>query len=164
MGTQLNSKSYIQKIQTIAYLCLGIPLLFFIYLYLESSVGRLEEKIQTSYHPYALIPIVIFCSLLILWGMIKYRFFINQSLSRSELREKLKIYEHANVYRFVSYGISTSLISIGFYLTDAQPFAALFAIMIVLFSINNPSSRKIITELKLNKSEKEIILKGLDIP
>ena len=164
MGTQLNGKSYIQKIQTIAYLCLGIPLLFFIYLYLESSVDRLEEKIPSSDHLYALIPIVLFCALLILWGMKKYRFFISRSLTISALREKLKIYEYANIYRFVSYGISASMISIGFYLTNAQPFAALFAVMIVLFSINNPNSRKIITELKLNKSEKEIIIKGLNIP
>lgn len=164
MSTQQNGKTYIQKIQTTAYLCLGIPLLFFIYLYLESSVDRLEEIVPSIYHLYILLPTVLICVFLIYWGMKKYRFLINESFSRSALREKLNLYQTANTYRFVTYGVSALLISFGFYLTNDQPFAALFAIMIVLFSINNPNSRKIITELKLNKSEKEIILNGLDIP
>lgn len=164
MGTQLNGKTYIQKIQTIAYSCLGIPLLFFIYLYLESSVDRLKEIIPSAYHLYVLLPTAIICLLLILWSMKKYRFFIDEAKTKPRLRDKLNLYQTANTYRFISYGTSALLISIGFFLTNAQPFAALFAIMIVLFSINNPNSRKIITELKLNKSEKEIILNGLDIP
>jgi len=163
MRTQLDGKSYIQKIQTVAYLCLGAPMLFFIYLYLESSVDQLEEKVPSKYHLSILIPVVLFCVAIIYWSMKKYRFFIQESFSTSELKEKLNLYKTANKYRFLSYGASTFIITCGFYLTNYQPFAALFGIMIVLFSINNPNSRKVITELKLNKLEKEIILKGLEI-
>ena len=163
MSTELNGKTFVQKIQTTAYLSLGVPLIFFIYFYLESSVDRLPQIIAPTYHLFVLFPIVILCALLISWGMKKYRFFISESFSRPKLADKLNLYQQANTYRFVSYGISALLISFGFYFTSYEPFAALFAVMIVFFSINNPNARKIAGALKLNKSEKEIILNGFDI-
>ncbi len=39
----------------------------------------------------------------------------------------------------------------------------MFGVMIVLFSINNPNARKIVTALKLKEEEKKIILTGLEI-
>jgi hypothetical protein len=36
--------------------------------------------------------------------------------------------------------------------------------MIVLFSINNPNARKVVKDLKLLENDKDIILRGLDIP
>ena len=61
------------------------------------------------------------------------------------------------------FGLCALLITIGFYLTNFQPFAALFGLMIVLFSIYNPSSRRIFQELKLRDEEKNIIMNGEDI-
>lgn len=89
---------------------------------------------------------------------------MDQARSKPELSEMLKIYQTANNNRFIVYGISAMMISIGFYLTDFQPFAALFGIMVVLFSINNPNTRRIVNELRLKDKNKEIILDGLDIP
>jgi len=164
MNAQLDGKIYLQKLQTVAYLCLGVPLIFFIYLYLESSVDHLDEIIPSNYHLVLLIPILLICLIIIFWGRKKFTLAIEQAQSKSDLKEKLNLYRLANNYRFIIYGLSALLITFGFYLTNYQPFAALFGIMIVLFSINNPSTKKIVSDLNLKKSEKDIILKGLDIP
>ena len=89
---------------------------------------------------------------------------MNNAQTTNDLREKLTIYQKASNTRFYVYGLSALLTTFGFFLTNYQPFAGLFGIMIVLFSINNPNARKIVVDLKLKKSDKEIILKGLDIP
>lgn len=164
MGQQLNGRTYLQKLQTVAYLCIGIPLLFFIYVYLESSVDQLEEIIPSNYHLLILFSLTFICLIIIYWSIKKYRFLITQSFSTLVLREKLALYQEANNNRFIIYGISAMMISIGFYLTNFQPFAALFGIIVVLFSINNPNARKIVTELKLRNKDKEIIYNGLEIP
>ena len=164
MGQQLNGRIYLQKLQTVAYLCIGIPLLFFIYAYLESSVDQLEEIIPSNYHLYILFPLILICLIINYWSIKKYKFLINQSFSKLALREKLALYQEGNNNRFIMYGISAMMISIGFYLTNFQPFAALFGIIVVLFSINNPNARKIVTELKLRNKDKEIIYNGLEIP
>lgn len=164
MDKPLNGKAYFQRIQNVAYLCLGLPLVLFIYLYLESSVDELTEIIPFSYHVSLFVPVFLICVILIYWGMKKYRLLINRAITIKKLREKLMLYQKASAIRFTTYGVSALLIAFGFYLTNYQPFAILFGVMIVFFSINNPNTRKIVNELRLKKPEKEIILNGLDIP
>jgi len=164
MRNQLNGKMYLQKLQTTAYLSLGIPLLFFIYIYLESSVDQLTETIPSEYHLSILIPILILSIAFLYWSHKKYKYNIEQSFTKTELKEKLKLYQIASNTRFLVYGACAIMICIGFYLTNYQPFAALYGIMLVLFSINNPNTRKIVGELKLKDQNKEIIYKGSDIP
>ena len=155
---------YLQKLQTMAYVSLGIPLLFFIYIYLESSVDRLDEIIQPSYHFALFAPLAVLSLVLLYWNHKKFKNDMQQILDVSGLREKLGAYQLASNRRFYVYGFCSLLICIGFYLTNYQPFAALFGIMLVLFSIHNPSTMRIVKDLQLKNKEKEIIINGLDIP
>lgn len=164
MSQQQTGKIYIQKLQTFAYACLGFPLLFFIYLYLESSVDQLEPKVSEDYHLYIFFALLLLAVLLIILSFKKYQFARASARLKPDFKEKLYFYRKGSNQRFLLYGISTTIITFGFYLTNYQPFAALFGIMIVLFSINNPNDRKIVRELKLKDDEKTIILTGLDIP
>ncbi len=164
MSGNSNAKEYIRKLINIAYLSIGIPLLFFIWVYLESTAETLIPMINQEYIMTVFIPIIIFSLLLILWGNKKYKNSISEARSIEPLPDKLVIYQKGTTIRFVTYSISSLLISIGFFLTDFQPFAALFGIMIVLFSINNPNARKVVQDLHLVENDKNIILQGLDIP
>ncbi len=164
MSQQLTGKTYLQKLQTFAYVCLGIPLLFFIYLYLESSVERLVPLISEEQILYLFFPLLIVSILLVYAANKKFKSINSSAILETDFLRKLIAYQKANNTRFLYYGISTLLITIGFYITNFQPLAALFGIMIVLFSINNPNQRKIVKDLKLKDPEKTIILKGLEIP
>ena len=159
-----NAKEYIRKLINIAYLSIGIPLLFFIWVYLESTAETLIPMINQEYTLAVFIPIIIFSLLLIIWGYKKYNNSLSEARMIEPLSDKLVVYQKGTAIRFITYSISSLLISIGFFLTDFQPFAALFGIMIVLFSINNPNARMVVRDLHLVENDKSIILQGLDIP
>lgn len=164
MSNPPDAKIYLQKLQTVAYVNLGFPLLFFMYSYLESSVEQLEAVVPDNYLYVVLTAAVLISAISIVWSFKKYKSFLSRAVKKSELKEKLYLYRSANNYRFIIYGFIAWLLSFSFYFTNHQPLAAIFGILLVLFSINNPSSRKIVIELQLKNQDKEIILKGLEIP
>lgn len=164
MSGILNGKEYIRKLINIAHLSIGIPLLFFIWVYLESTAETLNPVIHKEYKMMVFIPVFISSLLLIYWGHKKYNVILSKAWGKDHLLDKLKLYRQGTTIRFVTYSISSFLISIGYFLTDFQVFAALFGIMIVLFSINNPTARKVVMDLKLIDNDRINILKGLDIP
>jgi len=163
MSTQLNGKEYIRKLVNINSLSAGIPLLFFIWVYLESSSEQLIPLVDEASTMILFIPILIICALLAVYGMKIFRNQISKASNSDLLLTKLDLYMKGAMYRSVAYSIASILISIGFFLTDFQVFPALFGIMIILFSIANPNARRIVNDLKLRDRNKEIILKGLDI-
>ena len=164
MSEIINGKEYVRKLINIAYLSIGIPLLFFIWVYLESTAETLNPIIHQEYKIIVFIPVIIISIISIFWGHKKYNFILSKAWGKDHLLDKLNLYRQGTTIRFVTYSISSLLISIGYFLTDFQVFAALFGIMIVLFSINNPTARKVVTDLKLMDNDKANILKGLDIP
>lgn len=164
MSEIINGKEYIRKLINIAYLCIGIPLLFFIWVYLESNAETLNAVIDQEYKVPVFVIVLIISLALIFLGHKKNKAYLLEARQKKVLREKLIFYQKGITVRFVAYSISSLLISIGFFLTDFQPFAAFFGIMIVLFSINNPNARKLAIDLQLKDDDKNIILKGLDLP
>jgi hypothetical protein len=164
MSEQLTGKTYLQKLQTFAYVCLGAPLIFFIYLYLESSVDELIPKIDEAYNTYLFLPSGIICVAMIYFNFKSYNSTLEDARTKKNLKEKLFIYREVSNRRFIIYGICCGILVVGFYLTNYQAFAASYGIMIVLFSIHNPSSRRIVNDLRLKDEEKKVILTGMKIP
>lgn len=163
MHSNLSGRTYLQKLQTFAYGTLALPLLFFVYLYLESSVDRLEALVPPEYHLITFIPTLIGCLIIIIWTTRKFESLRKEAISKPSFVEKLTHYQKANQFRFMNYAIAATSCTLGFYLTNFQPFAVLFAIMIVLFSISNPTARRIVNELRLKDQEKQVILSGSEI-
>lgn len=163
MQSNLSGRTYLQKLQTFTYGTLALPLLLFIYLYLESSVDRLEALLPAEYHLFAFIPTLFVCSIQLVWTTRKFESMRKEAISQTSFVKKLTLYQKANQFRFINYAIAATLSTIGFYFTNFQPFAVLFTIMIVLFSISNPTARRIVNELRLKGQEKQIILSGSEI-
>jgi len=139
-------------------------LLFFIYIYLESTSESLVPIVGQEHQMLLFIPTFIISLLLIIWGHKKFNLHVSKARPMDNLINKLVHYQKGTTQRFVAYSVSSSLISIGFFLTDFQVFAALFGIMIVLFSINNPNARKTVIDLQLKDDERNTVIKGLDLP
>jgi hypothetical protein len=163
MQSNLSGRTYLQKLQTFTYGTLALPLLFFVYLYLESSVGRLEARVPEEYHLFAFIPTLSVCLILLFWTTRKFETMRKEAILKTSFVEKLTHYQKANQFRFINYAIAATLCTLGFFLTNFQPFAVLFVIMIVLFSISNPTARRIVSELRLKDQEKQIIYSGSEI-
>lgn len=164
MSDIVNGKEYIRKLINITYLSIGIPLLFFIWVYLESNAETLNAIVDQEYN----VPVFVFVFLIslvsIVLGNKKYKTFLREARQKDTLQHKLIIYQKGITVRFIAFSISSFLIAFGFFLTDFQPFAAFFGIMIVLFSINSPNARKLAIDLQLKDDDKNVILKGLDLP
>ena len=164
MSELLNAKEYIRKLVNIAYINVGIPLLFFIWVYLESSSEQLIPLIGSEYKLTVFIPVLLICLIIIILGVRKFKLQLLLCSATDRLADKLIMYQKGVTIRYIGYSISALLITIGFYLTDYHPFEVLFGIMIVLFSIHNPNARRVANDLKLKKEDRIIMLEGRDIP
>jgi hypothetical protein len=164
MSEILNAKDYTRKLTNIYYLSIGIPLLFFIWVYLESSAEKLNPLLDPKYRIPVFVAVFIISLALIVLGRNKFNTRLSEARQKDQLIKKLVLYQKGTTIRAFAYSVSSLLISIGFFLTDFQPFAAFYGIVIVLFSINNLNQRKIVADLLLKDDDKKIILDGLDLP
>jgi hypothetical protein len=159
-----NSREFQRNLINIAFGCISLPLLIFAWLYLESSIDELEPVFkQEKTATLVLFFAAVIMLLVVFFGGRMYNKKLGMARESKTLVNKLMIYRQALIKKFLSFGIASMVIVIGFYLTNIQLFAVFFALMIILFSINNPNSRKISKDLKLKDREKEIVLKGLDL-
>lgn len=159
-----NTKEYLRGLINLAYMHVGLPLLLFAWIYLESTSGQLSGYLGKVMS----LVVFFFCLLITFVSVYIGQQYFNRSIKlakqQTTLREKLAVYRQAVSTKFFSFSIPSLLVAIGLFLTDNDLFAILFAILIVLFSINNPSARKIAKELGLKDPEREIVLKGIDFP
>jgi hypothetical protein len=163
MKTPETGKTYVQRLQTSGYLFLAGPLLFFIFIYLHSSTDQLYPTIEPDYALHVFLPTIVAAGISVYIGLATYNRQKADAAKTQNFQLKLKAYEKASRVRFLAFGIATALVTLGFYLTNYQPFAALFGMMIVLFSIHNPSPRRVVQALRLQGDEKSIIIDGLEI-
>ena len=164
MSSDLTGRTYLQHLQTVAYGALALPLLLFIYLYLESSVDRLEALVPENFIVLIFVPTFIICGLIVFRINRSFKLLKTQAISREQFREKLNLYKKANYILFIGYAIAAVICTLGFYVTNYQAFAAVFGIMLVLFSINNPTAGRIVNDLRLKDQEKLCIMNGSQIP
>lgn len=154
-----NSKDYLRQLTTIAYLNMSIPLLLFGWLYLEASTHRLEPRVDPKNIVWIFSILTLMSVFLLYLGNKLYYQKLSIAQSINTLVEKLLIYKKAVYWRFLFFGIAGLIITLGIYITASELFAISFSIVIVLFSINNPSLIRIAKALKLKDKEKEIILR-----
>ncbi len=163
MQSQANGRTYLQNLQLVAYGSLAMPLVAFIYLYLESSIDRLEALVDERFHGWLFLCLLSVCGFAVYRVNMTFKKLKSLAATKTVFFEKLSDYKKATTVLFVGYAMVTAVFTIGFYLTNFQPFAAVFGIMLVLFSINNPTAGRIVKDLGLKDREKQIIMKGEDI-
>ncbi len=153
-----NSKQYQQSLITIAYLCAGLPLLLFGWLFLEVSHGNVEPKVGEVRLYFGIT--VAFMLLIVFVGIHFFRQLNAKARSQEVLTDKLAVYRNAVLLRMLSYAAASLVVIAAMYVTAEEFFSALYAIMIVLFSINNPSLPGIAKDLKLTGTQRSDFLKN----
>ena len=156
-----NSRGYLRQLIHISFVSISIPLILFSWSYLEHSAGNLTSKVEEG-----IIPLIflITSGLMIACVYTGHRLIMRRLLNISPentLVEKLSQYKQVILLRFSSFALATIIIATGFMITASEMMAILFAIMVVLYSIYNPSLHGIVRELALKGEEKEKILKNL---
>jgi len=157
-----NSKEFKRKLMNVAYISIGLPMVLFLWLFLEMNHGDLAPKVMPPYE----YLVIIFCGVSVgalIWMASKiFKSGIKLARNEPELKEKLIIYEKISNQKFIHLMIASFITAAGLFLCANEVFGIIYAVLIIIFSLGNPTREKIVQDLRLNRSHKEVILKGMD--
>lgn len=157
--TKEELKNFLDRLSFIFYSIVAIPLVSFSYLYLENKVGRLSPKlddIALSLLQYISPTIVIIlCGL----AIIIPRNHVRQIDSSKELQRKLIEFRRIMILRYMIFWLASSISVVAFYLSAHQFYSILFILTLILFSLNRPTPQRLISNLRIEGEERELIKK-----
>ncbi len=142
-----------------AYLSFGIPLLLFGWLYLESTAHNLKPLVPVEMVNTVSWLILVVMVFFIAVGYQRSSAMIKRARAEVTLIKKLSAYRDALTLRFIYFSVAALSVGLGLYLTANELISVLFAGVIVIFSINNPTLQGIAKDLRLKGEEKDMILK-----
>lgn len=151
----MNTQQYISKISTIFYAIVGGPLMLFaiIYLRFKSERGGLIESLPEDITPvwHILLP---FATLLAIIAAYVYYQRLKKQISPAEDREvKLKKFYQASLIKYGLLAVASLIMIACLYGTTEKIFAAGYAIVLVVFSLNRPTPYRIKKDGKLSEEE-----------
>jgi hypothetical protein len=154
-----NSREFLRVLINRAYLSFGIPLLLFGWLYLESTAHNLKPLVPADWINTVSWMILVVMVFFVAMGYQKSLSMIKRARTEPTLIEKLSAYRNALTLRFIYFSVAAFFVGLGLYLTANELISVLFAGVIVVFSINNPTLQGIAKDLRLKGEEKDTILK-----
>lgn len=159
-----NTTEYLNTLNIIFYLIVGVPLMLFCILYLKfEGQGGLQQTTQGNFNFFlhALIPLITLAC--IAGAYVYYRKSRKQVKQKAPLKEKLLFFYRISLIQYGILFAANMLPVIGLYLSGEQIFPALYAIALVAFSINRPTLHRIIKALRLNKEERHNLIHNQDL-
>lgn len=149
-----NAYEYFNTLTLVFYLMVGIPLMFFVILYLQyqEASGGLQVTENWQLIPHVLIPAATVAII-----VLSYRVYKNAISQRSPdtFREKLRTFHEVSLYKYGLLSLSNFLPVLGMYLTGEQIFAGLYAVALVVFSLNRPTLTRITKDVSLTQQEQQ---------
>ncbi len=159
-----NARTFIHKLRNRAHITLAAPLLLFFWLYLEWSSNQLRGlPLQASYINIVEILGLMSGIIVLGWGIYKHKILIKMSQMQPLLSEKLEKYKDAKHIIFIALPVAALLSSAAFYVTANIVFAVLFSVVLIMYSVYNPSEQRLMMDIKADETEREIIKNGIDI-
>lgn len=151
---KLGIPEYINELRSWAYISLALPLLSFFWIYLRwSSENELRQQAETELDRW-IVGIGAFSSvLLIVYGMRSHKKTLLKARSFGEISSKMKYYKVAKKSIFIFLPSSALIATASFYLTAHAIFAAIFSVVLILYSVYNPSPDRLIRETRTSKED-----------
>lgn len=152
-------KDYLFKLNNLFHVIVAIPLLAFVYLYLESQVGRVQPLINnpdTILILHYILPLIIMVESGIAFIITKKSLsvFPNHDI----LIEKLGVYFRISLIKYAILEGAAIVAVIGYYLTLSKVYVGFYVVLLMIFSINRPTVYRISKDLKLDGDEKDIVI------
>lgn len=154
-----NSREYLRALINRAYLSISLPFVLFGWLYLESTADNLYPQIPENMILLTSFLVFFLMFILVIIGYIQSSRLLRLAQTKAYLNEKILLHQEAITRKFIYFSIAALVISIGLYITANELISVLFAGMIIIFSINNPTLRSIVRDLQLRNEEKDTVLK-----
>jgi hypothetical protein len=154
-----NSQEFLNKLQMQINLLIALPMLILIYFFL-----RIENH---TYNPHILpeetlfllrIGVLIVVMVLVILGLVSFSRQVKSFTAEMPLRDKLVLFFSASLTRSYLLEIATLVALVGLILSGEQIYVGYYTICLVAFSITYPTMQRINQQLRLKKSDREIIL------
>lgn len=84
-----------------------------------------------------------------------------QPLSR-QVDRKLEVFRSAALQKYMLLTASTILVVLGFYLSAAEFYGALYGLMIIIFSVHRPTPERFARDMRLTKEERKALREALN--
>jgi hypothetical protein len=145
-----NEDAMYQLLNLIFYAMVGVPLVIFLYLYLEIKDGKfIADSPDEDLHQVLVILVLIFCLINVALSFFVYRKYVKSTDSALPLIEKLQIFYKASVIKFSFMEAATISILIGLFLTAEQIYIVLYLVLLLLFSLSRPTPYKFRKDMKI---------------
>lgn len=156
-----NSAEYFHTLHLVFYLMVSVPLILFclVYLRLMEAGGLSEGFAFGAVHAGVLSGMVLSGWL----AYASYRKRFSHYNAGQPLRNRLRFFHRAAWLKYAWLGVANLLPVVGLYLTGEQFFVALYALALILFSINRPTLKRVSQDLKLNAAERECLTGDQDL-
>jgi len=154
-----NSQEFLNKLQMQINVLIAFPMLVLIYFFLRIENNSYDPEIlpmETLF--YLRIGVLLVILLLVVLGFISFRRHIESLNAEMHLRDKLELFFSASLTRSYLFEVATLLSIAGLILSAEQIYVAYYTVCLVAFSVSYPTLHRINQQLKLKKSEREIIL------
>ena len=146
-----NPVEYFHTLNLVFYWAVSLPLILFCVVYLNRmEAGGLDEDIHFGWVHAATIVGMIASS----W--LAYRTYRQQFLRydvSAPFRDRLRFFHRTVRYKYVWLAVANLLPVAGLYLVSEQFFLALYAIALILFSLNRPTVKRVTHDLALDGAE-----------
>ncbi len=147
------------KLGMVFHASLALPLLPFVLIYLEIKnngfTGYLSPSFTLLVMSYA---IALISGLLVLQGIrIKSRVAV-VARTQSILKDKLELYYHGARNFYLLVGMACTLLALSLWLTTSGVLVVSYVIVLFVMSLNRPTLKRYIKDLKLEGEEKDILL------
>lgn len=157
-----NSREFQAKLINEAYLSMGIPLLIFLWVFLELLDKNLSPLMADNF-VYAFVVVFSLIVIAFIWTSIRiYKNGLKFARGESTLKEKLLIYERASGRKFLFLFFASAFAVVGLYLCASEVFAGLYFVIIFIFSMGSPTKDRIVRDLNLRDEERKIMITGED--
>ncbi|MCC5930023.1 MAG: hypothetical protein JJU28_12310 [Cyclobacteriaceae bacterium] len=151
---KLGIPGYINQLRSWAYISLAIPLLSFFWIYLKwSSENQLRQHVETDLEKWLVGTGAVVSVLFISFGIISHKRKLNKARSLASISDKMRCYKNAKKSMYIYFPLAALIATAAFYFTAHAIFAAIFSIVLVLYSAFNPSPDRLIRETRASKED-----------
>lgn len=153
-------REYFSSLYNILYGILLVPLLAFVYLYLEQQAGDLSPEITEG----NMLVLGLGCVVVADW-IVSFIMFSKGLQHVHQLKgfgERLEKYRTITIVRYAIISSSCLLLAIGFYFTTHQVLTALFVVGMIMQSSFWPTTYRVANHLKLKGEERDMIIHKKD--
>ena len=148
-----NSAEYFHTLHLVFYLMVSVPLILFcvIYLHYMDEGGLNSNFFLDGLHAFFTLGVVL--ASVVAYRAYRRRF--RQFEATAPFRQRLRFFHRAAWLKYLWLGLANLLPVVGLYLTGEQYFVGLYAVTLILFSLNRPTLKRVTTDLRLSSAERE---------